>query len=143
MRKKWTELIINDLSYNTLIKVIEGRVLYDSNRIIVKQKKFTPEEIEKALCEQTSYLAKVYSLNEDDCIEETECLNNRGAVIDLLTDMLGDDYENNTLATAIQEKLLFKQMQLYGLRKFIFCSNKNKNSRYFNVNARIDTEFID
>ena len=82
-KRKWTELIIKDLSYNTLIKVIDGSVLYDSNKITVKQKKFTTEEIEKALCEQTQYLAKVYSLNEDDWEEESKCLNNRGAVIDL------------------------------------------------------------
>ena len=38
MSKKWTELVINDLSYDTLIKVINGSVLYDSNKIIIKQK---------------------------------------------------------------------------------------------------------
>ena len=143
MSKKWTEIIINDLSYNTLIKIFDGKILYDTNKIIIKQKRFTTEEIEKALYEQTQYLAKVYSLNQEDLEEESECLNNRGAVIDLLSDMLGDDYEDKDASTAIQEMLLFKQMELYGLRKLVFNSYKNNRSRYFNVNARIETKFID
>lgn len=143
MSKKWTEIIINDLSYNTLSKIFDGKILYDTNKIIIKQKRFTTEEIEKALYEQTQYLAKVYSLNQEDLEEESECLNNRGAVIDLLSNMLGDDYEDKDASTAIQEMLLFKQMELYGLRKLVFNSYKNNRSRYFNVNARIETKFID
>ena len=56
--------------------------------------------------------------------------------------MLDDDYSSEECTTAIQETLLFKQMQLDGMRRNIYNSANNKRSRYFNPDARIDVKFI-
>lgn len=134
-------LVIDNLNYETLVKIFSTDVLYETNNIIVKQKKFSKEEIEAALAEHTKLLASVWSLNEEDCPEECT-LNNRGEVIDLLAEMLDDDYSSEEYTTAIQETLLFKQMQLDGMRRNIYNSANNKRSRYFNPDARIDVKFI-
>ena len=116
-------LVINDLTYETLSKVFSSDILYDTDKIIVKQKMFTDEEVEKALAEHSKYLANVYSLDED-FVPDEKPLNDRGKIIELLSDMLGYDLDDvDDMGTAIQETLLFEQMKLYGLRKFVF-SNK-------------------
>lgn len=138
---KTNYLVIDNLNYETLVKIFNTDVLYETNNIIVKQKKFSTKEIEIALAEHTKLLASVWSLNEEDCPEECT-LNNRGEVIDLLAEMLGDDYSSEEYTTAIQETLLFKQMQLDGMRRNIYNSANNKRSRYFNPDAIIDVQFI-
>lgn len=88
---KTNYLTIDNLSYETLVKIFDTSVIYDTNHIIVRQKKFSTEEIEKALAEHSKTLSHIYALDDDDEIEYT--LNNRGVVLDLLLDMLGDEYE--------------------------------------------------
>lgn len=134
-------LVIDNLNYETLVKIFSTDVLYETNNIIVRQKKFSTEEIETALAEHTKLLANVWSLNEEDCPEGCT-LNHRGEIIDLLAEMLGDDYSSEEYTTAIQETLLFKQMQLDGMRRNIYNSANNKRSRYFNPDAIIDVQFI-
>lgn len=138
---KTNYLVIDDLKYETLVKIFSTDVLYETNSIVVKQKKFSTEEIETALAEHTKLLANIWSLNEEECPEKCT-LNYRGEIIDLLAEMLGDDYSSEGYTTAIQETLLFKQMQLDGMRRNIYNSANNKHSRYFNPDAMINIQFI-
>jgi hypothetical protein len=137
---KTNYLTIDNLSYETLVKIFDTSVIYDTNHIIVRQKKFSTEEIEKALAEHSKTLSHIYALDDDDEIEYT--LNNRGVVLDLLLDMLGDEYDDETCVTAIPETIMLEQMKLDGLRRNIYNSANNKHSRYFNPDARVDIEFI-
>ena len=133
-------LIINDLSYETLSKVFSSDILYDTDKIVIKLKMFTDEEVEKALAEHTQYLANVYSL-DNHFVSDEKSLNDRGRIIELLSDMLGYDLDNiDEMGTAIQETLLFEQMKLYGLRKFVFGNRIRQ--RYFNPGARIIIELL-
>lgn len=155
-RRKWNEerkekkrvkddktLTINDLSYETLSKVFSSDVLYDTDKIIVKLKMFTNEEVERALAEHSKYLANVYSLDED-FISDEKPLNDRGKIIELLSDMLGYDLDDiDEMGTAIQETLLFEQMKLYGLRKFVFSNRFKNRQRYFNPEAPIVVEILE
>ena len=145
-KKKMREdkvLIINDLNYETLSKIFSSDILYDTDRIIVKQKMFTDEEVEKALSEHSRYLANVYSL-DDDFVSDEKPLDDRGKIIELLSDMLGYDLDDiDDMGTAIQETLLFEQMKLYGLRKFVFSSKFKSRQRYFNPEAPIVVEILE
>lgn len=135
-------LVINDLTYETLSKIFSSDILYDTDKIIVKQKMFTDEEVEGALAEHTQYLANVYSL-DDDFVPDEKPLNDRGKIIELLSEMLSYDLNDiDEMATAIQETLLFEQMKLYGLRKFVFSSKFKSKQRYFNPEAPIVIELL-
>ena len=52
---KTNYLVIDNLNYETLVKIFSTDVLYETNNIIVKQKKFSTKEIETALAEHTKY----------------------------------------------------------------------------------------
>ncbi len=136
-------ITIDDLKYETLCKVFEHNYIYETDRIIVKQKKFTEEEIETALEKYTVLLAKIFS-KDADFGEEGICLNNRGKVLELLNLMADDNYEKyDNTSTAIEEAIMYEQWWTEGFRKHITWKDKDKKPpRYFNPEAKIETIFI-
>lgn len=137
-------ITIADLEYETLCKVFEHNYIYDTDRIIVKQKKFAEAQIEATLEQYSALLAKIYS-KDADFGEEGICLDNRGKVLDLLQAMLGDNYNNhdNKIATAIEEAIMYEQWKMEGFRMHLTWNSKDKkSSRYFNPEAKIKTIFI-
>lgn len=137
-------IIIDNLDYETLCKVFEHNYIYDTDRIIVKQKRFAETQIEAALEQYSALLAKIHS-KDADFGEEGICLHNRGKILDLLQAMLGDNYSNhdNKMATAIEEAIMYEQWQIEGFRKHLTWNGKDKKSpRYFNPEAKIETIFI-
>lgn len=137
-------LTIDNLDYETLCKVFDHNYIYDTDRILVKQKKFTYEEIETAIEKYTTLLAKIFS-KDADFGEEGICVDNRGKVLDLLQSMLNDNYDdcNSKIATAIEEEVMYEQWQIEGFRKHLIWSGKDKNEmRYFNPKSKIETIFI-
>ena len=136
-------IIIGDLTYETLSKVFDNNLLYDTNRIIIKQKVFTNEDVEMALDEHTKYISDAYDLHKQ-CTSNRNSIEDRGKVIDLLSNMLAYDLSDSSeMGTAIQEVLLFRQMQLYGMRKFVYGSESRVRKRYFNPQAPIVVEILD
>lgn len=123
-------LTIDNLEYETLCKVFDHNYIYDTDRIIVKQKKFTYENVQEALL-------KVMKMLTDEFVEgryKDKC----GKVIDLLVYMLSCDEDD---PIAIQETLLFEQWWIKGLRGD--CkSSKGRKPRYFNPEAKIETIYI-
>ncbi len=136
-------ITIDNLEYETLCKVFDHNYIYETDRIIVKQKKFTEEEIETALEEYTALLAKIFS-KDADFGEEGICLNDRGKVLELLNLMADDDYANyDNTATAIEEAIMYEQWWTEGFRKHLTWKGKDKKPlRYFNPEAKIETIFI-
>ncbi len=136
-------ITIDNLGYETLCKVFDHSYIYETDRIIVKQKKFTEEEIETALEKYTALLAKIFS-KDADFGEEGICLNDRGKVLELLNLMADDDYANyDNAATAIEEAIMYEQWWTEGFRKHITWNGKDKKPpRYFNPEAKIETIFI-
>ncbi len=136
-------ITIDDLKYETLCKVFDHSYIYETDRIIVKQKKFTEEEIETALERYTALLAKIFS-KDADFGEEGICLNDRGKVLELLNLMTDDDYEKyDNTATAVEEAIMYEQWWTEGFRKHITWKEKDKRPlRYFNPEAKIETIFI-
>lgn len=136
-------ITIDDLEYETLCKVFSHNYIYETDRIIVKQKKFTNEEIETALEEYTTSLAKIFS-KDADFGEEDVFLNNRGKVLELLNQMADDDYEKyDNTATTIEETIMYEQWWIEGFRKHITWNGKDKRPpRYFNPEAKIEAIFI-
>lgn len=136
-------LTIDNLDYETLCKVFDYNYIYDTDRIIVKQKKFTYEEIETALEEYTALLAKIFS-KDADFGEDGIYLNDRGKVLELLNLMADDDYEKyDKTATAIEEAIMYEQWWIEGFRKHLTWNGKDKKPpRYFNPEAKIETIFI-
>ena len=123
-------LTIDDLEYETLCKVFDHNYIYETDKIIVKQKKFTYEYVQKALLELMKMLTDEFAEGKykDKC----------GKVIDLLVYMLSCDEDD---PIAIQETLLFEQWWVKGLRDD--CkSSKGRKPRYFNPEAKIETIFI-
>lgn len=135
-------IIINNLEYETLNKIYDGQFIYDTDRIVVKQKKFSKQEIELALMNHTKLLAKVYD-NSFDIGEDENEMNNRGSIIELLSEMLGDDYDDTDMSTSIQETIKNRQWQTEGLRKYCMWNGKeDKPLRYFNPEAEIEIVYI-
>lgn len=136
-------ITIDNLEYETLSKVFDHNYIYDTDRIIVRQKKFTYEEIETALEEYTALLAKIFS-KDADFGEDGICLNDRGKVLELLNLMADDDYEKyDNTATAIEEAIMYEQWWTEGFRKHLKWNDKDKKPlRYFNSEAKIETIFI-
>lgn len=135
-------IVIGDLTYETLSKVFDNDILYDTNRIIIKQKMFTIKDVEMALAKHTKYISDVYDLQKQYDSDRTS-LEDRGKVIDLLYNMLAYDLSDSSeMGTAIQETLLFRQMQLYGMRKFIYGSESRIRKRYFNPETPIVVEVL-
>lgn len=136
-------ITIDSLKYETLCKVFDHNYIYETDRIIVKQKKFKYEEIETALEEYTILLAKIFS-KDADFGEEGIRLDNRGKVLELLYLMTNDDYEKyDGTATAIEEAIMYGQWWTEGFRKHLTWNGKDKKSpQYFNSEAKIETIFI-
>lgn len=123
-------ITIDNLEYDTLCKVFDHNYIYETDRIIVKQKKFTYECVQKALLKVMKTLTGEFAEGryKDKC----------GKVIDLLVYMLSCDEDD---PIAIQETLLFEQWWVKGLRDD--CkSSKGRKPRYFNPEAKIETVFI-
>jgi len=137
-------ITIADLEYETLKQVFDHNYIYETDRIIVKQKRFVEVQIETALEKYSALLAKIYS-KDADFGEEGICLDNRGKILGLLQAMLGDNYNNhdNKIATAIEEAIMHEQWQIEGFRKHLTWNGKDKKPlRYFNAEAKIETIFI-
>lgn len=123
-------ITIDNLEYETLCKVFDHSYIYETDRIIVKQKKFTEECIQEALLRIMKMLSGEFAEGKykDKC----------GKVIDLLVYMLSCDEDD---PISIQETLLFEQWWVKGLRDD--CkSSKGRKPRYFNPEAKIETIFI-
>ena len=123
-------ITVDNLEYETLCKVFDHDYIYETDRIIVKQKKFTYECIREALLKAMKILSDEFAEGKykDKC----------GKVIDLLIYMLSCDEDD---PIAIQETLLFEQWWVKGLRDD-FISSKGRKPRYFNPEAKIETIFI-
>ena len=94
-------LVIGDLTYTTLSKVFDNDILYDTNKIIIKQKVFTNEDVKRALAEHTKYISDAYDLHKQ-CTSNRNSLEDRGKVIDLLSNMLAYDLSDSSeMGTAI------------------------------------------
>ncbi|MSS11758.1 hypothetical protein FYJ38_24435 [Clostridium sp. WB02_MRS01] len=136
-------ITIDDLEYETLNEIYDGQFIYETDRIIVKQKKFSEQEIEEALMNHTKLLAQVYD-NSFDIGEDGIEMNNRGSIIELLSEMLGDDYDDPDMSTSIQEAIMHRQWQTEGLRRYCTWNGKeDKPLRYFNPEAEIEIVYID
>lgn len=123
-------ITIDNLEYETLCKVFDHNYIYETDRIIVKQKKFTYECVQEALLKVMKKLSEEFA--------ERKYKDKCGKVIDLLISILSYDEDN---PTAIQEALLFEQWWVKGLRGD--CKNtKGRKPRYFNPEAKIETIFI-
>lgn len=123
-------ITIADLEYETLCEVFNHEHIYETDRVIVKQKKFTYDNIQGALL-------KVMKMLTDEFAEgryKDKC----GKVIALLVYMLSCDEDD---PIAIQETLLFEQWWVKGLRDDCKFS-KERKPRYFNPEAKIETIFI-
>lgn len=141
-RREVNIITINNLEYETLNEIYDGQFIYETDRIIVKQKKFSEQEIELALMNQTKLLAQVYD-NSFDIGEDGVVMNNRGKIIELLSEMLGDDYDDPDMSTSIQETIMHSQWQTEGLRRYCTWNGKeDKPLRYFNPEAEIDIVYI-
>lgn len=135
-------ITIDNLEYETLCKIFEHDYLYETDRIIVKQKKFSEDEIETALEKYTGSIAKIFSKNAD--LEDGISLNHRGAILELLNSMLDDEYDNNlNISTAIEETIVYQQWWIEGFRKHLTWNGKDEREpRYFNPEAKIETIYI-
>lgn len=123
-------LTIDNLEYETLCEVFNHEHIYETDKIIVKQKKFTYENVQGALLKVMNILSEEF--------EEGKYKDKCGKVIDLLISILSYDEDD---PTAIQEALLFEQWWVKGLRGD--CkSSKGRKARYFNPEAKIETIFI-
>ena len=136
-------ITIDDLEYETLNEIYDGQFIYETDTIIVKQKKFSEKEIELALMNQTKLLAKVYD-NSSDIGKDEIVMNNRGKIIELLSEMVGDDYDDPDMSTSIQEAIMQRQWQTEGLRKYCTWNGKEEDKllRYFNPEAEIEIVYI-
>lgn len=123
-------ITIDNLEYETLMQVFDHNCIYETDKIIVKQKKFTYECVQKALLKIVKMLTGEFAEGryKDKC----------GKVLDLLVYMLSCDEDD---PIAIQETLLFEQWWVDGLRRD-FKSKKGRKPRYFNPEAKIETIFI-
>lgn len=131
-------ITIDNLEYETLCKIFEHDYLYETDRIVVKQKKFSEEEIETALAKYTGQLSKAFSVDSD--IDEF-ILNDRGKILDLLINMLDETYDGE-FSTAIEDAVMYEQWWIEGFRKHLTWRKDNKPPCYFNPEANIETVFI-
>lgn len=81
-------ITIDNLEYETLCKVFEHNYIYDTDRIIVKQKKFTYENVQETLLKVMNILSEEF--------EEGKYKDKCGKVIDLLVYMLSCDEDDPT-----------------------------------------------
>ena len=123
-------ITIDNLEYGTLCEVFNHEHIYETDRVVVKQKKFTYDDIQLALLKVMNVLSEEF--------EEGKYKDKCGKVIDLLISMISYDEDD---PTPIREALLFEQWWVKGLRDECKLS-KGRKPRYFNPEAKIETIFI-
>lgn len=132
-------ITIDNLDYGTLKQVFNTLCFYETDIIIVKQRKFSLEEIEKAYIKHCNDLAAwangTYVIGE----EEEFDTEHREDIIGLLGRMLENDDGG---ADAVGETIMWELWWVEGLRNHCTKGNKRSKSRYFNPEARIETIFI-
>lgn len=79
-------ITIDNLEYETLCEVFNHEHIYETDRVIVKQKKFTYENVQKALLKVMNILSGEF--------EEGKYKDKCGKVIDLLVYMLSFDEDD-------------------------------------------------
>lgn len=132
-------ITIDNLEYGTLKQVFNTQCFYETDIIIVKQKKFSFEQIEEAYVKHCNDLASfangTYVIGEEEDFD-TE---HREDIIGLL----GRMFENNDGGvTAIGETIMWIQWWIEGLRNHCTKANARSRKRYFNPEAKIQTIFI-
>lgn len=132
-------ITIDNLEYGTLKQVFNTRCFYETDIIIVKQKKFSFEQIEDAYVKHCNDLASfangTYVIGEEEDFD-TE---HREYIIGLL----GRMFENNDGGvTAIGETIMWIQWWIEGLRNHCTKANARSRKHYFNPEAKIETIFI-
>lgn len=132
-------IMIDNLEYETLCKVFDIRCFYETDIIVVKQKKFPFDEIEKAYVKHCNVLASwangTYEIKEEEDFD-TEY---REDIIGLLGRML----QNNDGGTnAVGETIMWEQWWIKGLRSHCTKASARSKLRYFNPEAKIETIFI-
>lgn len=128
-------ITIDNLDYETLTQVFDIRCLYETDIIIVKQKRFSFDEIEGAYVKHCNDLA---AWANGTCIiseEESFDIQYRENIIELIGRMFE---EKDGGVKAIRETIMWEQWWAEGKRKFY----SEKNLRYFNPEAKIETIFI-
>ena len=133
-------ITIDNLEYESLCKIFEHDYLYETDRIIVKQKKFSFNEIKMAYVKHCNNLAEwangTFVIGEENDIK----IEYRYKIIGLLGRMI-DDVETGGM-NAIGETIVWEQWWIDGLRNHCTKNCKTGNKRYFNSEARIETIFI-
>lgn len=132
-------ITIDNLEYETLKQIFNTQYLYETDIIVVKQKKFAFDEIEAAYVKHCNDLASfangTYVVGEEEDFD-TE---HREDIIGLL----GRMFENNDGGvTAIGETIIWVQWWIEGLRNHCTKGSARSRSRYFNPEAKIETIFI-
>lgn len=132
-------ITIDDLGYETLRQVFDIQCFYETDIIIVRQKKFSFEEIEKAYVKHCNVLAEwangTYEIKE----EEDFATEHREDIIGLLGRMLEN---NDGGVNAIGETIMWEQWWIEGLRKYCTKGSARRKPQYFNPEAKIETIFI-
>lgn len=132
-------ITIDDLEYGTLKQIFNTLCFYETDIIVVKQKKFAFDEIEAAYVKHCNDLASfangTYVIGEEEDFD-TE---HREDIIGLL----GRMFENNDGgANAIGETIMWEQWWIEGLRNHCTKGSARSRLRYFNPEAKIETIFI-
>lgn len=132
-------ITIDDLKYETLKKVFNTHSLCKTDIIVVRQKYFSFDEIERAYVKHSNDLASwangTYEIKE----EEDYDTEHREDILGLL----GRMFENNDGGVnAIGETIMWEQWWIEGLRNHCTKGSTRSKSRYFNPEAKIETIFI-
>jgi hypothetical protein len=132
-------ITIDDLEYETLKQVFNTHCFYETDIIVVRQRYFSFDEIERAYVKHCNDLASwangTYEIKE----EEDYDTEHREDILGLL----GRMFENNDGgANAIGETIMWEQWWIEGLRNYCTKGSIRSRSRYFNPEAKIQTIFI-
>lgn len=134
-------IVIDNLSYEAMSQIFDTSILYNTNHIVVKCKKFTLEEIDVALECHSKMLLNIISPNSDDDLEYI--LDNRGKIIDILIEMSCDPESS---IDCIRFELEMEQAKMDYFGKNFFDRNGMpiglSSPNYFNPIAKIDVEYI-
>lgn len=128
-------ITIDNLDYETLTQIFNIRCLYETDIIIVKQKRFSFDEIEEAYIKHCNDLAAwangTWIIGEEESFD----IEYRENIIGLIGRMFE---ENDGGVKAVRETIMWEQWWVEGKRKFY----SEGNLRYFNPEAKIETIFI-
>lgn len=131
MTEKLNIVYFKDLSMES-IKNITNMDFYNADKIIVKMTKFKDKDVKKAILKYTlSWLEGLFfDRYNDDLLE----------ALKLLSKMLDNDEGEKD--AEVGEYLVFKQKQLYGMKKLVYRGYKNPKSAYLNPNADIEVVYL-